>query len=222
MYLAVKAVCDRNSSTWQSLPAFADACTEFALHVANIQPLAQSQAVDATGLAADKDQLRRAMATDGVEIGNALYAYARKVKNNDLAAQADVTMSTFLQGRDTIAADKARNIHDPATANLAALASYGVTATKLTAFKASIDAYAASITKPREATTNLSTATAQLYAEFVAADAALQDEMDVLVQQFASANAAFVADYQNARIVVDSTGGGKKAPPTPAPAATTK
>ena len=217
MYLAVKAVCDRNNSTWQTLQAFADGYADFGARVTNIQNLAQSQAVDSTGLAADKDQLRKAMAVATVEVAGATNAYAKKVKNNDLAAKTNVSVSTFMEGRDTIAADNARNVHATATANLANLGPFGVTAAKLTALKGKIDAYAASISKPRDAIGSGSTATTQLAAEFDAADAALKDEMDNLVQQFNAANATFVADYNNARIIVDSGGGGSRPTPTTPP-----
>ena len=220
MFLAVKAVCDRNTATIQTLPAFADGYTEFTTHVQNIQTLAQNHSVDATGLAADKQQLRKDMATAAAVIALAVNAYAKKVKNNDLAAQSAVTASDMTSGRDTAAADTARNVHAAATANLANLAPYGVTAAKLTDLKAKIDAYAASLSKPRDAVASGSTATKQMSDEFDAADAALNDQMDALVPQFAAANAKFVEDYNNARIIVDSGGGKAKAnvkpkPPTP-------
>ena len=218
MYLAVQAVCDRNNSTWQTLQAFADAYTEFGQHVTNIQSLAQNQAVDSSGLAADKVQLRKAMAQAAVEIGSATNAYAKKVKNNDLAAKTKVSASDITGGRDTVAADIARNVHAAATANLANLGAYGVTAAKLAALKAKIDAYAASITKPRDAVSSGSTATKQLADEFDAADSVLDDQMDALVPQFSESNAKFVEDYNNARIIVDSGGGGGKKPTPPPPA----
>jgi hypothetical protein len=218
MFLAVQAVCDRNTATIQMLPAFADGYTEFTTHVANIQTLAQNQSVDATGLAADKQQLRKDMAAAAAVIALAVNAYAKKVKNNDLAAQSAVTASDMTSGRDTTAADTARNVHAAATANLANLAPYGVTAAKLTDLKAKIDAYAASLSKPRDAVASGSTATKQLADEFDAADAALNDQMDALVPQFAASHATFVEDYNNARIIVDSGGGKAKAKtPTPKP-----
>jgi len=220
MYLAVKAVCDRNNSTWQSLQAFVDGYADFGARVINIQNLAQSQAVDSTGLSADKEALRKTMAAATVEVALATNAYAKKVKNNDLAAKTNVSVSTYMEGRDTLAATNALNIHAAATANLANLAPYGVTAAKLTALKAKIDAYSASLSKPRDAVASGSTATKQMSDEFDAADAALNDQMDALVPQFAASNAKFVEDYNNARIIVDSGGGKAKAnvkpkPPTP-------
>lgn len=122
-------------------------------------------------------------------------------------------------GRATAAADTARSVQAAATANLASLAPCGATAAKLTDLKAEIDAYAAGITKPRDAVASGSTANKQLSDEFDAADAALNDQMDALVPQFASTNAKFVEDYNNARIIVDSGGGKAKAkPPAPKPA----
>lgn len=221
MYLAVQAVCDRNQSTWQVLQAFVDGYADFGGRVSNIQNLAQSQSVDPTGLSADKDQLRRAMAEAATEVAGGVYAYAKKVKNNDLAAQTNVSVTTFMDGRDTLAATRALNVHAAATANLANLAPYGVTAAKLTALKAKVDAYSASITKPREAVGSGSTATKQMDDEFHAADAVLEDQLDMLMPQFKAANPTFVADYQNARIIVDSGGGKAKAktptPPPPSP-----
>ena len=219
MFLAVKAVCDRNTATIQTLPAFADAYTEFGTRVSNIQTLAQNQSVDSTGLAADKQQLRKDMAAAAATVALAVNAYAKKVKNNDLAAKTNVTASDMTGGRDTTAADTARNVHAAATANLANLAAYGVNAAKLADLKAKIDAYSASITKPRDAVASGSTATKQMSDEFDAADAAVNDQMDALMPQFASANAKFVEDHNNARIIVDNGGGKAKAktptPPTP-------
>ena len=219
MFLAVKAVCDRNTATIQTLQAFAAGYTEFGTRVSNIQTLAQNQSVDSTGLAADKQQLRKDMAAAAATVALAVNAYAKKVKNNDLAAKTNVTASDMTGGRDTTAADTARNVHAAATANLANLAAYGVNAAKLADLKAKIDAYSASITKPRDAVASGSTAAKQMSDEFDAADAAVSDQMDALMPQFASANAKFVEDYNNARIIVDSGGGKAKAktptPPTP-------
>ena len=215
MFLAVQVVCDRNATIIATLTAFADGYTEFGTHVANISTLAQNQSVNSTGLAADKKQLRKAMAEAAATVALAVHSYAKKAKNNDLATRSNLPASKMTGGRDTQAADIARNIHADATANLANLADYGVTAPTLTALLAKITAYAASLSKPRDAIASGSTATTQLAAEFAAATAALHAQMDPFLPQFATAHPTFVADYKNARIIVDSGGG--KAKPTPPP-----
>ena len=50
------------------------------------------------------------------------------------------------------------------------------------------------------------TATKQMSDEFAAADATVNDQIDALMPQFAAANAKFVEDYSNARIIADSGG----------------
>src|SRR5437899_10662591 len=129
------------------------------------------------------------------------------------------TLPSALEWRREIqlAADTARNVHAAATANLASLATYGVTAAKLTALKAKIDAYAASIAKPRDARASTKTVTEQMDAEFDAADAVLKDQLDNLVPQCKSANAALGSDYQNARSIVEAAAARtiKPTPPTP-------
>ena len=221
MYLTVQTVCGHNQTTWQTLPAFAAAYADFGTYIASLQTLAQNQTVDSTGLSADKTQFRRAMAVAAVEIAGATNAYARKAGNHDLIAKTNVSLSTFMGGRDTLAAANARNIHDTANANLAALADYGVTAAKLTSLQDKIDAYADSISRPREAVASGSTVTRQMADAFKAADAVLKGRMDTLISQFEAANPTFVKDYRNARIIVDNTGGGGAAAPatTPPPSA---
>ena len=80
------------------------------------------------------------MAAAAATVALAVNAYAKKAKNNDLAAQTNVPVSAMTSGRDTAAADTARNVLAAANANLAKLAAYGVTAAKLTDLKAKIDA----------------------------------------------------------------------------------
>jgi hypothetical protein len=216
MFHAVQAVCDRNTITWQVLQAFADGYTDFGTHVTNIQKIVQNQSVNSTGLTADKEQLRKAMAKAAVELAGATNSYAKKIRNNDLAAKTNVSITTFMEGRDTIAPSMALNIHAVVTANLASLATYGITAAKLTAFKTKIDAYSASITKPRDAVDSGSTATKQLAIEIDGADAALE-QMDPLLVQFEGTNPTFVSDYRNARIIVDNVGPRVRSQPTVSP-----
>ena len=144
------------SNWWPCGPSWRS-FAEFGTLVTNVQTLGQSQAFDSTGLAADKEQLHKAMALAAVEIAGATNAYTKKVKNNDLAAKSNVSVTDITSGRDTVAATTARNIHALATANVANLMSYGVTAAKLATLLAKIDDYAA--------------------------DAVLNDQMDALVPQ---------------------------------------
>ena len=95
-------------------------------------------------------------------------------------------------------------------------AAYGVTAAKLTALQAAITAFSGIIQKPRQTSASGKTVTQQLSDAFDAADVALNEELDNLVGQFQAANAKFVSDYTNARIIVDAAAShASPTPPTP-------
>jgi len=65
------------------------------------------------------------------------------------------------------------------------------------------------------------TVTKQLSDEFDAADETLSEILDGLIGQFQSTNAKFVSDYNNARIIVD-TSASQASSNQPTPAATPK
>lgn len=211
MYLAVKSVLDANNSVWQTLPAFADGATALNTQITGIQTLAQSQNLDTSGIAQDKQASKVAMAVAAIGIASAVRAYAVKTKNNTLASEVDFNQSDLTGARDADAVENCQNIHDLANTNLASLAAYGVTAAKLTAFSGLMG-------KPRQTIASSKTVTQQLSDAYDAADLALNEELDNLIGQFAPANAKFVSDYQNARIIVDTAAShASPPPPTPTP-----
>ena len=223
MFLSVIAVCDDKQTVLAALPAFAKAYQDFKTHVANIQVLARKQVRRKTGVAEDKQRLREDMCSQAAPVAAAVKVYAEDNKNRELAQRVNYSHSVLLVGRDIISADRCRDILAAATENLAKLGDYGVTSAKLTAIQAAIDAYAAAITKPREAHVLAKTVTGSIAEEAKAADAILKGHLDKLVSQLEDKDATFVADYRNARVIVAAaaTRASGDQPPAPAQAATT-
>ena len=201
MYLATKSVLDANNAVWQSLQAFADGYTDFTSHVARIQTLELSQVTDSTGIAQDKKASKAAMATAAQTISAAVHAYAVKNKNNTLANETDFTVSDLTGERDADAIKDCQNIHDLANTNIA-----------------SLGRFKAIVSKPRDNIVAGATVTQQMSDEFDAADETLAEILDGLIGQFAATNAKFVSDYNNARIIVD-TSASHASPNQPPPAA---
>lgn len=202
MYLAVLAACEPHLTAIQALPAMDEAHADFHRHVANIQRITQLRDVTGTGIADDKRSLRTRMAESANAIALAIRAYAIKAGKPDVAAKANIPASRMNTGRDTAAAVTARNIHAMASEHLKGLERFGITPDKVDRLGIMIDAYAASIGKPRAAAAQGVTLTQQLAAEFDAADALLMDQMDALMRQFRAAEPAFVEAYRNARALV--------------------
>ncbi len=212
MYLAVEGICDPAKTVWLTLQAFADAYTDLQTRVTNIQTLAQNQTQDTGGVALDKQAARQAMCGLALPIANAVHGYAVKTKNNTLAVTVDYSMADLIEGRDVHSLDLCQIISTAANANLANLTSYGITAAKLTALTNAIAAYTLLISAPRDTRAKGKTVTGNIQSQFDAADEAL-GLMDDLLGQIADAK--FVADYNNARNIVDTAA--SHASPTPAP-----
>ena len=82
------------------------------------------------------------------------------------------------------------------------LGGHGVTAKKLTSLADKIAAYNEIIKEPRVAIVSRKGANEQLDEAFGEAEQIVGEGLDKLVGQFGAANAEFVADYRNARVVV--------------------
>ena len=219
MYLAVEAVCDKKQSVWQGLVAFLKAYQDFKNRVANIQSLNKQQERRKVGVTEDKRQLRVEMCDLAYPVCAALKAFAVETKNRELEGRVGFSRSDLLIGRDTMGADRCREILAAATENVAKLADYGVTPAKLAALQTAVDAFSAAITKPRETRVTGKTVTEVLTAEFKTVDEILRDRLDNLVPQLAGVDPTFVTDYRNARVIVAAAAthatGEKPAKPAP-------
>jgi len=215
MGLTVQTTCNRYPSVIATIPAFVTALGDLGVRMQNIRALAQIQAGKTDGITQDKARLKTAMCEKAFEIASAVLSYANTVKNSTLAGKVAVTKSDLLRSRDTETAGLCQNIRTEATANLAALADYAVTAADLTDLAQKISAYEAALSKPQDARVSRKTATENLDREFDEFDNILDNRMDPLILKFQANKPDFVRDYNNARIIVDSGGGAKPAPPTP-------
>ncbi|HLM00249.1 MAG TPA: carboxypeptidase-like regulatory domain-containing protein [Pyrinomonadaceae bacterium] len=179
MYDAVKTVCQDNAATVATINAFKTALDEFKDKIDTIKEVAQQKDMTTTGIAADKKARKRNLSRIAGAIAGAVYAYAAATGSNVLKQEVKFTSSELLRTKDAILAPRCRNIHDLATANIAALGDYGITAAKLTELQTAIDAFAE-------------------------ADALLSERMDTVIGMFAATNPDFVATYQSARKILDA------------------
>jgi hypothetical protein len=203
MYLAVQAVCDKKQTVWQSLTAFVKAYGDFKTHVGTIQGFTKQQVRQKAGIAEDKKRLQVDMCNLAFSVAGAVKVYAVETKNKELAKRVSYSRTALTSGRDTVSADRCRDILAAATENIAKLTDYGVTSVKITAFQTAIDTYATALTKPRETRVAGKTITEALVTELKAVDEILKDRLDKLMPQLADKDPGFATDYTNARIIVD-------------------
>jgi hypothetical protein len=217
-YQAVELVLETNQTTWAGLPAFVTAAGEFSGVIAEILALAQTQA-SREGAANEKAYALEALGDAAFEVGAALHAYAVTAQDFALEGRVDFSRSTIVYGREASVLSRVRDIHAAATEQLAKLADYGITQAKLTALKKKIDAFEASLARPRQQIAAGSAATQSLQGKFNEADEILNKRLDKLVYQFKGIAPEFFNAYQTARTIVDirATRKSDKVTPTPTP-----
>jgi hypothetical protein len=205
-YLATQAVFDENESTWQTLPAFAAAVEEFKEVIPQINSLAQTQA-SRGGMSDEKAYALEAMGNAAYETAAAVFAYADKAQDFELAGRVDFPRSAITDGRESEIVARCRDILAAASANVDSLSDYGINQTKLNALKKKIDAFEAVQPAPRTQVVKSSAATKLLPAQFKTADSILSNRLDGLVVQFRDVAPEFFNQYISARSIVSSPGG---------------
>ncbi|MFT5470309.1 MAG: hypothetical protein ACI8UO_005437 [Verrucomicrobiales bacterium] len=100
--------------------------------------LAAIDAYKAT-LAAPRAAITQAMAELAFPVAAAVHAWALENDNAQLADRVGFSMSDFLNGRDTIAEERAQVVHDEGQMNLAGLGDFGVTQQLLNDLQAAIE-----------------------------------------------------------------------------------
>jgi len=215
-YQAVELILETHKATWEILPAFATAVGEFTPIITEILSLAQTQA-SREGASNEKAYALEALGKAAFEVGAAVHAYAVTTEDFALEGRVDFSRSTIVYGREASVLARVRDIHAAATTQLANLADYGITQAKLTALKKKIDAFEASLAKPRQQIAESSAATQTLSQQFAEADTILNKRLDKLVYQFKESAPDFFNAYQTARSIVDLRGP-RKTNDTPSPA----
>src|SRR5207253_5943681 len=120
------------NSMWSGITAFADAVTRAKTGVDAIDTAADTQQSPTTGVTLDKAQARTDLEDQTLEIADQLAALAAKTGNHTLAAKVDVTKSSLDRLVDSDLEQTAERAANLATANIAAFADHGSTASDVT------------------------------------------------------------------------------------------
>jgi hypothetical protein len=162
MYNAVTAYCDDSTAITATIAAFATVFTAFKAKVTALDTTAQLEAEVTTGITIEKADLKKSVANSGAALAAALYAYATSINDPVLQEKANYSYSDLLRFKDDELTLIVQNLHDAASAIVASLLSYGITAATLTAFQSLIDDYNSNVPAPRNAVAQRKTCREQL------------------------------------------------------------
>jgi len=224
MFKAVKAVLDANTTLTETIPVFAETIT--GLHN-------QIEAIKATDIAFTNSTSGKASVVHVKEeevmkaflpVKSALYAYAVKMKDEELKSLSGISESKLKRLRDSEQVLKIKSIYDTAVMNSANLQPYGITAETLTALGNKLAALEDSAENKSTGHTNRSALRTKLDDLFESTDDLLSEQLDHLIELLREKESAFYNQYFAARVVYDlggsqdkpGNGGGTTPPPPPA------
>lgn len=205
MYRVVETLCLDNAATLALMPALQATFATFSTKITAIVTTVQQQDKILLGITADKNVIKQNLARLAADIAGAISAYATATNNLELKGAVQYTYTDLLRSRDDVLAPRCRNIYDRAMANAAALANYGVSATLLSVFQDTIDAYFNTVPKPRSASSLRQLYTSNIKILTEEATKLLREQMDKLVALLKNTHPDFVRSYKNARVLHDPT-----------------
>jgi hypothetical protein len=215
MFDTVLNYLNGKNSIWSGKVAFSDAVTRATAAVGTIDSAADAQQTPTSGVTQDKEAVRNDLEEETLRIADQLSAYAAKNGKLDLGAQVEMTKSSLDKLLDNDLEQTAERVSTLASANIAALADYDITAANVTALDTLRTNFAGKKTAPRQAQTGRATATTSLEEAIRNARSLFRNELDKLMTNFKKTNLDFYNGYFAARVIVNKAATLKLQPGTP-------
>jgi hypothetical protein len=216
MYTGLDAFFTLNAVKIALIDALVEFVAEFKTLLAQITN-ADKQVTDSTAGTTDtKSAAERALVTSMITVGGRLFVYANV--NNDAALKEKYNFSktTLYRTRDIALVDIAVALYQDATAVLAQLAKYNITADLLTDLNTKTEAYKNAIGAQGSGKSQHSSALVNVVEVFHSIDALLNDKIDPLIVSLEQEQPAFCREYKQTRAVKDLGGSHKTKTETPA------
>jgi hypothetical protein len=133
-------------------------------------------------------------------------ALAAKGAKHDLAAQVQMTKSSLDQMPDSDLEDTAERVGAAASANMADLAAYGVTAAEVTALDTARTTFAGMKTSPRQAAVVRKAQTESIPQLIRNVRSIFRNEIDKMMTPYKKTNTDFYNGYFAARVIINRKG----------------
>ena len=203
MERAVEKLCDANPTIVSSVPAFDNAVGNFKNKVAEIIATIQHEKLAISGITDDKVLAKKALCRIAADTASPIFVYASTTNNAILKQQVNYSYSSLFSIVDDELAPIAQNIHNAGKANLAVLASFGITTPVLAIFQTVIDSFEQKESNPKNAASIKKTIRTNLKTLFKESDIILKEHMDKTVLALQTTYPDFVLSYKENRVVID-------------------
>lgn len=201
MYLSFRDYQTSYTAITSPLPNYIINLGTFINTITQIHAIAEQQKISTKGVTKNKQNYREALIVMAADYARKLGVYAKFNNNVVLVHEVKFSESKLRQVADTAVKDYAQIVYDRAQTNVAALATYGITADTQKALLTAITVYTVSLGKPGVSRTENSQITKHLGGLFKIADTALSD-MDAVIEIIRISQPKFYTGYKNARRII--------------------
>ena len=201
MHLVARDYLVANAAITATLPNYAGFFSGVSGGIVQIQTIRALQEADKTSITGNKSQLKANLIVLAMDVSRKVVAYATIVNNTELLQEVNYAESDLKKCADTILKDRCQVIYDRANANVAALATYGITPAINANLLTAVNAFNAAIPKPRLGITDKKRATEQLALLLKEVDDNLA-KIDVLVEIVKVSQPTFYSKYKTARKII--------------------
>lgn len=209
---------DGNQTVWGGVKAIADTLADVKAQIATIGETDKKQQSPTTGAKTEKRNVRSDFEDQILVVADQLAALGAKTNDAVLESKAHLSLPVL----DKLSVDEleatGKRISELATANLAGLADYNITAADVTKLDGLRTQFGGVKNAPRSAIVDRKKETDVIPGLVTTLRSTLRRQLDRQMTRFKRTNGEFYAGYLAARVIVDkSGGGGKKKPATPTP-----
>lgn len=152
------------------------------------------------GKVSTKHYTKAGVVSMAIAIAGGVYAYGKKIKNNEILERADITKSDLRKMRDSELVEAVESLRDLATLHSSLLEPFGISQTKLEAFSGKITQFDNAFVQKENSVITQTGATKSLVTLFREADEIL-NSIDKLVNGLNDDQKEFVRDYYAGRTI---------------------
>ena len=204
MQLTVRNCVTLNEAVAKTIPKFMENYSILQSTTTEIQEISKLQGTDKTGVASDKNKLKKTLIAMAAKNSRKVAALAKFINSDKLLNEVRYNEAQLGRFAETTLIEKAMLIYSSAEENIGKLAEHGITPETQKVFIDTITALNDVLKTPRATIAERKKSTERLTVLFETADEALE-MMDFAVGIVKDEQVDFVTAYKTARKLVDKT-----------------
>jgi hypothetical protein len=206
MFLGVRNYGNQNEAIAKAINKFYGSFEKLMVTTDEIQSIGELQGVPKTGLASDKNNLKKNLIAVSVKNSNKVAILAKQMNNDTLLDEVRISEGQLVRLSGTALIERAKTIYNRVETNIGNLAEQAVTPETQKAFMEAIKAFNNALETPRTGIVEKRKATQKLKVLFATADS-LIEIMDLAAGSAKDEYPDFYNGYKTARKLIDTKTG---------------